>query len=1171
MKKLLVSLAGAALLLAACTPQELSNQALKDRLDQHDKDIAALQGDVNDLKTAVSQINSNIAALQTAVTKLEGNVYVKEVTQIKDVESNVIGYTIKFTDNTSIAIYHGEKGEQGQQGEIGPQGPQGATPTIGVKLYEGVYYWTLNDVFMTDEKGKMIPATGEKGNPGQDGNNGQTPQLRIEAGNWEVSYDGENWTVVGPAQTAAESVDVVFKGVKETKDQVIFTLSDDSKLSIDKYTDFSLVIDDSKAIDVVEGATTELPYTLVGVGSGTSRVDAVAGGDWWAEVAATDTESGVLKVTAGATAKAKVLVYAVDGKGRSDMRSLVFNGGSLTATVPVTPSPVEGGDVEIPVVTNVDYTVSVDEDALSWISVAVTKAEVRKETIVVTVEKNNTPEDRSGKIELKDARGAVIQTIVITQNPGVYTEPEFEDANLKSYLFTTKGYDKDKDGHLSAEEAKFVTEIDVAKNLYKGFTSLKGIEALYNLKTFKYASYNNKAETIDLSSNSKLEVVELSNAYGSETKLTTLNLSNLHALKSVQVGLKGSLSTITLGNVPQLKTLIAYNTSLASLDVTGAPALESLTVYGTKLTSLDVSANTKLQKLSAGTSTLTSVTLPDQSALVELSLDNAKLAELDLSKQTGLTSFSYDGVQIETIDLSECAKLVTLKLGYGTKSNTLKTVDIRKAVGLKDPYILSNVLKEVIVPEGTDVGAWSNVTKQVYDETYRAVTFTYKPVEGGEEIADYTAGIKEPFIKKVILGKFDLDNDGAINKEEATKVTELDLSECGLRDGDLTGLEVFPLEKLVLSGNKFTAVDVSAFGKLKVLAVDNNKLISIKFADALEKLNASHNAFTANPLPSSVNLKVVDLSYNKITSISGLQGSVEEFNISNNALTTLSLYGSYNLTKLDFSNNNVSSFGAHNHSKLVYANASHNQLSDWSFQAKLEKLDISYNKFTKINIASIVANHALKSIDLTGNDDFFLVLVGGGNSMPEDIEIVGVEQYDVLNASTNPSYYTSNQYKYITAFTAGENAEFGDIKLNFTLDTQGFKISDGGEATITAKAGCKVLKFYAVAASGTPQITLSRSSGKTILTKDTDSSSWGSSYKASGTNPLSPNLNESADKDWTKFVVDGDGDFVKYHFSGAWSSTGNTVADETIKFSVSGGSVVIFGLNLSTYRDDEAE
>lgn len=96
-----------------------------------------------------------------------------------------------------------------------------------------------------------------------------------------------------------------------------------------------------------------------------------------------------------------------------------------------------------------------------------------------------------------------------------------------------------------------------------------------------------------------------------------------------------------------------------------------------------------------------------------------------------------------------------------------------------------------------------------------------------------------------------------------------------------------------------------------------------------------------------------------------------------------------------------------------------------------------------------------------------------------------------------------------------------------------------------------------------------RDSGRTILTKDTDSSPYGSNYAATGTNPLSPKLNESAAKSWNSFVVDGNGDKVLYHFSLCGKSDGNTVADEKITFSVTGGTVVIFGINLSGYRVDE--
>ena len=1166
MKKLLAAVAVAVLALSAC-----DTKSLKERLDQHDKDIAGLQGDVKTLKDQVTQMNANIAGLQAVVDALQNNVYVKSIADVKDMAGKVIGYTITFTDNKMITIYHGE---DGAQGETGPAGPAGSTPVIGVKEYDGVLYWTVNGEFLLDSNNKLVPATGKKGETGSTGNDGKTPQLRIKDGNWEVSYDGETWTVVGPAQTAAEAVDAVFKGVKETKDQVVFTLADGSKLFVDKLVDFSLNMKEGFVIDVVEGATTEIPYTLSGVGTGTSRVDAVAGGDWWAEVEATDKESGVLKVTAGASKKAKVIVYAVDGKGRADMRALVFNGGTLNVSVPATVVPAAGGDVVIPVVTNVDYEVEVEEDALSWISYVVTKVgEIHDETLTLTLEKNNTPEDRSGKVELKDRSGAVIQTIVVNQDPGAYTAPVFADEDgFKKYIMTTKGYDTDKDGILSASEAKFIVDIDIPKASYYGFSSFAGIEAFYNLKSFKYASYYNKAESIDLSSNSKLEVVELSNAYGSETKLTTLDLSNLRALKSVQVGLKGSLATIKLGNVPQLKTLIAYNTSLASIDVTGAPALENLTVYGTKLTTLDASKNTKLETLNAGSATLAEVILPGAgNTLKELKLDNAVTSVSGLNLLTELTRFDYNTVPMAEVDLSNCAKLTTLNLG-ATNNKALKKVDVRKAVNLVNPTIQSTVLQEVVIPEGTDVTKWGNVTKQIYDEyyeTYKAVTFTFVPVEGGEEIGDYLAGIKEPFVRKVLLGKFDKNNDDAIDATEAKEVKELDFSECGLMDGDLAGLEVFPVEKLILSGNKFTTFDAAPFASLKTLVIDNNRLVSIGLSDVLETLDASHNAFKANPLPASVKLKVIDLSYNQITSINGLQGSAEEVNVSNNALSSLSLYGSYNLKKLDFSNNQVTSFGAHNHSSLVWVNAADNQLTTWSFKSKQETLDFTNNNFTQIDISSVIGNNALKSINLTGNKNFNLVIVGAGNSMPEGLEIIGVEHYNILNATNPTSQYQYNTKGNIKTAVADEKAEFGDITLNYSLKTKGFSIKDGGKAHITVKAGKERLIVSAVASDGNPTITISRSTGKVVLTKDTDQSYAGyGNYIATGSNPWTPALAESAKADWASFIVNGDGNKVYYHLTPYNSSSDKTVEDEEIIFTVAGGDVVIYGLEIENLRWD---
>ena len=1195
MKKLLLSLAGAALLLAACTPQELSNQALKDRLDQVDKDIAGLQEDVNALKTAVSQINSNIAALQSVVTALQSNVYVKEVTPIKDGNNNVIGYTIQFTDNTSVAIYHGEKGDKGDKGDQGEQGPQGpagtdgTTPVIGVKDYDGTLYWTVNGEWLKDDQGKLVPVTGKDGATGATGQDGKTPQLRINEGNWEVSYDGQTWTVVGPAQTPGESVDVVFKDVKETKDQVIFTLADDTKLAIDKLVEFSLKIDDSKAYEVVEGKSTLVPYTLSGVGKGESRVDAVASGDWWADVVVDNNASGAVKVTAGTAAKAKVIVYAVDGKGRSDIRSLIFEGGSLVATAPVSDSPTAGGEVEVPVVTNVDYTVDIEEAAQYWLSYAITKAgEVRKETLVLYVEKNNLPETRSGWVRLRDTAGAVIQEFEVKQESGVYEYPDFEDSSFKSWvLYSSPAADYNENGKVDATEAAKVTELTINSD----YTSLKGVECFYNLKKITI-NKTAKLVSVDLSQNKKLQEVTIVKS-GTPT-LETVNLSELHALKSVQMGGMTSVTSLVLGSVPALESLMAWNTGLTSLDVTKAPALAKLAVYGTAITTLDLSKNLALEEASLGATTLTGVTLPEEPKLTKLNLDNTGVTELALSNLSELVEFSASSTKLVNIDLSGSAKLAKFSvgsLGGSGKSTVLKKVDIRKAANLTSVYLYSDALEEVVVLKGTKTTSWNWSSYHMDPETGATsyVTVTEIEGEGGDEpqVDDYAAGIKEPFVKKLVLGKFDKDGDGTIDATEAEAVKELDLSECGLEDGDLAGLEVFPIEKLILDGNKFTAFDVLAWPKLAWLSLNQNKLTELSIGTSYTALNqnlhleAAGNQIAKFTGPSYyAKVNYLDLSNNKLSGAFSMPyNSVLEYcDLSNNSLTGVTLSSASALKEVNVSNNQITGVSFNGFNKLVKANVSHNKLTGYTFGAAqyvLEEVDLSYNKIASIDITSIAktpSKFVLKKIDVTGNEEFNLVIVGGGNQMPEGLEIVGGGDYEVLNAAT-PSSYGYNSSNNIKSQSVNDKAEFGDITLNYSLKTKGFKIEDGGKATIVAKAAKRRLVFFAAGIDGTPQITIERSSGKSILTAQTDTSPFGDSYKASGSNPLSPALNTTAATNWQSFIQDGNGAKVFYHFAVfSYSASGGdaTEDNEEISFSVTGGTAVVFGVNLESYRWDEA-
>ena len=551
------------------------------------------------------------------------------------------------------------------------------------------------------------------------------------------------------------------------------------------------------------------------------------------------------------------------------------------------------------------------------------------------------------------------------------------------------------------------------------------------------------------------------------------------------------------------------------------------------------------------------------------------------------TAECASGCKLETLNLGNSAKLATLSIGtYGSgTSNTLKVVDVRKATKLTSVNLYSNALEEVIVPKGTDTAKWNWTSYHMDPDTgaYTYVKVTEVEVEGEEPAADdLAAGIADAFVRKIVLGKFDKDGDGAISAEEAEAVTELDFSDCGLVDGDLAGLEVFPIEKLNLDGNGFTAIDILAFPKLSWLQINGNKLTALSIGTSSSALNqnlhleAARNQIATFTGPSySAKISYLDLSGNKLSSFSLMYCSVVEYvNLANNQLASVSMTSATAVKEVNVHGNKLASVAFTGFSKLEKVDVSDNALTKYDFgsgQTVLAEANLANNKITSIDITNIAKSpekYALKSIDLTGNEGFNLVVVGAGNQMPEGLEIKGVSDYVVLNAA-NPSGYITNQYNYINAFTPGEKAQYGDITLNYSLATKGFLIEDGGDASITAQAGKKVFTFFAVAASGTPEITLSRDSGRTILTKDTDSSPYGASYKATGSNPLSPALNESAGLDWQKFVVDGNGDKVLYHFSLCGKSDGNTVEDEKISFSVTGGSVVIFGINLSGYRVDE--
>lgn len=192
--------------------------------------VHGLEDRVAKLEELCKQMNTNISSLQTIVEALEENDYVTNVTPVMQ-DGKEIGYTIAFSKSNPITIYHGKNGQAGSDGD------DGTTPSIGVKQdTDGIYYWTLNGEWLTDDHGDKIKAEGA------DGNDGTTPKFKIENDYWYISYNnGETWEQLGKA-TGEDGTggDSMFTGIdyKTSTDYVIFTLADGTQIKLPTWSAF---------------------------------------------------------------------------------------------------------------------------------------------------------------------------------------------------------------------------------------------------------------------------------------------------------------------------------------------------------------------------------------------------------------------------------------------------------------------------------------------------------------------------------------------------------------------------------------------------------------------------------------------------------------------------------------------------------------------------------------------------------------------------------------------------------------------------------------------------------------------------------------------------------------------------------------------------------------------
>ena len=599
------------LVLAGCGDDELEG-----RVDDLENRVASLE-------TLCDEMNTNISSLQTLLAAIQDGDYVTGVTPVTE-GSLTIGYTITFARHQPITLYHGK---------------DGATPQLSVALHtDGLYYWRLNGEWLTDSSGDMIPASGKDGTPGTPG---ATPQFKIENGRWLISWDnGSSWTDIGQAtgdpgqpgtpgepgitpqlkiedgrwfvstdnglswnDVGQATGDSFFKSIDNSADDhVDFIFADGTTITVPKSLAFTITFS-NPVPRIAPGETIETTYTL-SQGDDATLVKTVTSNGWKAEVIKKDNLTGTIRITAPSPiTDDEVLVFISDGKEKTVMSAISFTI-LIVENAPDNTIQVSGGggDLNIEVTANLPVSASSPD---SWIQ-PVQDPQSRTLTTNLfrfTIQPNENESNRTGSIQIKNANGSVLQTLIISQGNALDEILAREREILTIFYYATNGDQwLRNDNWLSDKpinewyginvDLNGVRQIDLGANKLSG-TLPPEIGELTNLQYLYISNYGTQVEDgaqltgsipPEIGKLQKLEQLMLvGNKLSGNIPEEIKNLSNLWNLDLSSNQLSGSIPSC----ICELPALTQLNLSSNQLTGSIPPEIGKLT----KLTHLNLSGN----------------------------------------------------------------------------------------------------------------------------------------------------------------------------------------------------------------------------------------------------------------------------------------------------------------------------------------------------------------------------------------------------------------------------------------------------------------------------------------------------------------------------------------------------------------------------------------------------
>ena len=529
------------------------------------------------------------------------------------------------------------------------------------------------------------------------------------------------------------------------------------------------------------------------------------------------------------------------------------------------------------------------------------------------------------------------------------------------------------------------------------FTNLNDVESLSNLVNL-YAR-NNKFTSLSLSNHHNLVLLraqgnpQLTSLDCYSCNLSTLNVTNCTALKTLKCYYNANLSTITgLSSCTALTYLDCEDCAITDLPgVNNMNNLQTLWCRNNQLTGelevydksnlqyLRVSGNTGLTTLHCNRNALTSLDVSNCTALVDLDCgENSALTKITgLTTCTALIHFSAEYCALNTsLDMSFCPDLETLYCYH----NNLTGLNV---TGLSKLTILNCMQNAGI----TDIVGLAGCTALTYLECSECA-LTSLEVDNLTDLQELLCRFNQftalsaaylPNLKKLdVTGNSLLEDLDCYN----CALTELYVYDCPVlnyvdcRENQLSELATYAcpqLMYLLCNENQLTELELRYNSELLVLWCRNNLLTSLDLShcsDDFYTLDCRENQI-AGTLDVSRFAELFQLacSYNEISELTlGTHPKLQDIMCQSNQLTSLDVNDLPALETLYCSNNQLTSLNVSACPSLEILYAHMNKLNSLNLSGcpVLRAVGLYYNKIKAAAMGQFVNSLPIRSDDSPG-------------------------------------------------------------------------------------------------------------------------------------------------------------------------------------------------------------